>query len=180
MSSILEALRKLEIENNDATMPDQNRAGQFQKALRPRHFRVYSPLLFGCLLSMTILGGMIVILLPGRPPVNHNKIDKKTIAIKVLPKPKNTVVPIKPKILVDIKDPLDEEKPPDKIPSRVELDIQALVYSKHSADSFAVINERIVKIGDNLDGIKIIAIEENHILFEEKQFKWKQELRIGH
>ncbi len=57
------------------------------------------------------------------------------------------------------------------------LTLQAIVWSEKPSDRFAIVNERIVREGDAVDGISILLIEKSAIRFKEGTKEWSQTFR---
>jgi hypothetical protein len=59
------------------------------------------------------------------------------------------------------------------------LKIQAIAWSAVPGESVAVINNRVVREGNTMDGISVVRIGEDSILFQEKERRWKQIFRVN-
>jgi len=58
------------------------------------------------------------------------------------------------------------------------IDLQAIAWSPTPEDCFVVINNEILRKGENIDGIKIIAINKDSVSFQEGRKSWRQEFTI--
>ena len=58
------------------------------------------------------------------------------------------------------------------------IDIQAIAWAPDEKDSFAVINNRIVREGESVGGVKILHIEEKSISLQDGGSKWQQNFKI--
>ncbi|MBW1893169.1 MAG: general secretion pathway protein GspB, partial [Deltaproteobacteria bacterium] len=69
-----------------------------------------------------------------------------------------------------------EDLPEIAVDSR--LKIQAIAWALDPSRRFVVINNSIVRAGGNIDGITVVAIEENIIHFNEDGKEWRQRFFI--
>jgi len=72
--------------------------------------------------------------------------------------------------------------PPDLFEfDRVEdprIDLQAIAWAPGADNNFVVINNKIIREGGSVDGIKVIRIGKDSVAFQEGQKKWQQEFNI--
>lgn len=58
------------------------------------------------------------------------------------------------------------------------IDIQAIAWAPNSQNSFAVINNRIIREGGSVEGIRVLKIDKEKVVFQEGSDKWQQEFRV--
>ncbi|MBF0118135.1 MAG: general secretion pathway protein GspB [Desulfobacterales bacterium] len=85
-----------------------------------------------------------------------------------------TITPKKEPLLLQKKMNLEINLPPLNSP---DIKIQAIAWSANPKSSIAVINDRIVKRGDLIDGAKLIEIKEKSIVMELQGSKWEIEFK---
>jgi hypothetical protein len=58
------------------------------------------------------------------------------------------------------------------------IDLQAIAWAPGADNNFVVINNKIIREGGTVDGIKVIRIEKDSVAFQDGQKKWQQEFKI--
>lgn len=81
----------------------------------------------------------------------------------------------RPASAVPVKKQPPRAAPPAPVRTDPRLKIQALAWSREPAERMAVVNGNIMREGDEiLEGMKILSIEKDGVIFVEKGRRWKQ------
>ncbi len=65
-----------------------------------------------------------------------------------------------------------------KLKNDPRIELQALVWAEDAKNSFAVINNRIFREGQTFDGIVVVRIDKDEVVFRDGREEWREKFRI--
>ena len=102
------------------------------------------------------------------------EIQKPVHTVKNTFQKKDTAIPI----IREKPSPPKIERPALKEMEDPRIDLQAIAWAPEPENSFAVINNRIIREGNTIEGITILQIGKDAVSFKEGSSKWQQKFRV--